>query len=154
MFAIIKNDKIDFLNFSEIEWENCIEYDHEIILNPLFKNGKIIETPPTKEQKDLIELSEIKSQIIDGSLTEKPKDVMIPPLDVGQIIIEKNFGGNINAQLAALSKSNIKMLAILAKVVGLPTIQAVFTDEITLARSISDTRVLCGFSPLDLSFLD
>lgn len=79
---------------------------------------------------------------------------MIPPLDVGQIIIEKNFGGNINAQLAALSKSNIKMLAILAKVVGLPTIQAVFTDEITLARSISDTRVLCGFSPLDLSFLD
>lgn len=46
------------------------------------------------------------------------------------------------------------MLAILAKVVGLPTIKAVFAEEIALAKSISDTRVLCGLSAFDLSFLD
>lgn len=46
------------------------------------------------------------------------------------------------------------MLAVLAKVVGLPTIHAVFAEEIAMARAISDTRVLCGLSPFDLSFLD
>lgn len=46
------------------------------------------------------------------------------------------------------------MLAILAKVVGLPTIKAVFAEEIALAHSISETRVLCGLSAFDLSFLD
>lgn len=46
------------------------------------------------------------------------------------------------------------MLAVLAKVVGLPTIKAVFSEEIEMARIISKTRVEYGLSPFDLSFLD
>lgn len=75
-------------------------------------------------------------------------------LELWKLILEKNFGGNINAQIAALSKSNIKMLAVLAKVVGLPTIKAVFSEEIEMARIVSKTRVEYGLSPFDLSFLD
>lgn len=152
-------------------WESAEDWKAPIDWNANDKNQEIptwffqisetIQNPYTKEYISFVYLREIpkptltqvKDQIVAWTLTERP-EIEIPSKDIGEIIIDKNFDGNINAQLAALSKSNIKMLAILANVVWKPTIKAVFAEEIALASSISDTRVLCGLSAFDLSFLD
>lgn len=141
--GIDDKDHPDFLFSQDINIDERIE---KIEFDLEAQKVSIVEIPGAK--KNLV-----FNQLINGE-TEDLQGFTFSNTEIGDVIMSRNFGGNINAQLAALSKSNIKVLAILANVVGKQTIQAVFADEIALAKSISKTRVLFGLPPFDLSFLD
>lgn len=73
--------------------------------------------------------------------------------DYNNLIVARDFGGDSWSQVAILTKSLFKMMGILIEM-GVPvaTIQTVFTEELAMARKISDSRVALWLSTFDIPF--
>lgn len=110
---------------------NDVDFDHETQIAKLVNNELVIET-----------------------VIERDQESKISDREIWNIILDKNFSWNINAQLSSLSKVNIKILYSLSEIIWKDKVKIIFSDEIALAKNISDTRVECWLSPYDLSSLD
>ncbi len=97
-----------------------------------------------------------KEEIIENFIkkNEPIKEIKLTKKEIGDIIIKKNYEDNINAQLADLAKTNLKLIALLSKTLPKEQIKVVFSEEIEKIKEVSQTRVECGLSPFDISFLD
>lgn len=156
MFAFIKNNKIDFISPFPEKPENydgeVVEYADEII-NPEFIDGTIrgkkIDGQIEKRMEKINEFLSVAS--IDNFNWD---GVEITTDEYNSLIVMRNFSGDTGSQIAMLTKSTFKILALLINM-GLTknTVKAVFAEELAVIEKISETRVALGLAPFDLSFL-
>lgn len=88
-------------------------------------------------------------------IIETPENIKTPPtpIEIGNKIENEVFGGNRHAQLADLTKSQLKTIAVLVPIIGKEKVKEIYAEEIKIAREVSDVRVESGLEAFDLSFL-
>lgn len=74
--------------------------------------------------------------------------------EIGDKILQDVFEGNLYAQLADLTKSQVITLALLVPILGKDTVKGAYSDLITTLEKVSQARVENWLSPFDLSFLE
>lgn len=149
---------VEYADYVEPESSAPEDFDTErfrvseyVFVNPYTKSEKVVrflEEIPKPTTQEVVE-----GILADDSATI-PEHIELENALIGEIIKQKIYDGNINAELAELTKGLIKTLAVLVGIVGKAQINQIYAEEIAQARRVSAVRVQCGLEPFDLSFLD
>ena len=113
MYAYIKNGVIDCISREvlEISGSEMIEYQ-DSILHPIYSNGEIIQyIDEEKEKKHRIYQSLISTP--DLSIVDL-EWITFTNKEIGDIILERVFGGNPHAESALQAKTSAYLLSALA----------------------------------------
>lgn len=160
MHCYIKDWQLVATSEELIENGQWVSYD-EVLQTDLtgrveYIDGEIVEyKEPVVE---FVETPEMKKQRVFGKFiaTENIEDfdwewIELTTNEYSQLITARDFEGDNGSQIATITKSLFKCMAIFVQM-GVPveTIKTVFAQEIEMAKKVSDSRVALGLSPFEL----
>lgn len=146
MYAIIKEWKIEFLSFDEIEikdWYSILKF--EWVSDPFFDGEKIIEKPFSWDQISFQERSRVLKNLKTWSNDLEWYD--FSDIEIGDIITDRVFWGNPYAQMVLQTKATEAMFRIMAGI-GTPEDDAVIEKKTQVMTAVNQIRALFSLSPM------